>query len=452
MNIRTVQRLIVITTMLAPLIQKADPDPINGDNPQDTCSEVAFFEVTNVWNKVTQPADQKFHETFDAISDATPEKPVVIVRKVADGKYVIDKMDDGIGPIIAGTMPQWYALSWYDRACGRLTTQYQQMRLRKGLNSTTPILNINFNTKYEKDRTGVLKIAQDDKNVEIVPFETRDTYASSEERLLEMIGRLRKRTKGTIGYFNCKAGKGRSISGNAAYGFYVLEHAEIRDTEGNILQQANAKTSFFSIEDSWHMLNDRLMYKRPVANINGKQKPVLFSSFKKIREAKKPTATAATISTTTVIPTSSTPTLLPPLTVTPFPTTTITAIAPVPNPAPAPTTPTATTPTISITGNPAPQAPVIPQTTTPPQPAISAPVPVPVPTTTSVSTSTTPVLNPPTPTISDNNKPQQQRFFLLRWVSNLFARNTQKDTVEQPITKPTNHRGIFGWFWHWLGY
>ena len=52
MKIRSMQGLIVITSILTPHIQKADPDPINGDNPQDTWGEIAFFEASNFINKV----------------------------------------------------------------------------------------------------------------------------------------------------------------------------------------------------------------------------------------------------------------------------------------------------------------------------------------------------------------------------------------------------------------
>lgn len=287
MNIRIIQSIILILSTAQCIKAGENTKFINGDNPQDTLQEKVFFEVTNLWNKTTQAPDQKFHEIFTTIHGANPEKPIAYVKIKNDGKYELTAIDDGRGPVFLGTIPQPYGLRWVDWMKGNTTNQYQEIRRYKNLPHNTVILNVIYNTKYEKNRVGVLKLAQDDGNVELFAHETRDTYAPSPEKLLEMIKRAKERKPGIILYINCKAGKGRSASGNAAYIFDILENAEIRVEEtGHTLKKAE-EPSNISIDDSFEMINTFLKMKRSVVNINQKQKPILLSTFEMIRKNKQ---------------------------------------------------------------------------------------------------------------------------------------------------------------------
>lgn len=283
MNARTTQRLILTLLLMALTIKSADHSkPPHGDDPKDTIPERVFFQVTNIVNKIAQPADQKFHEILDTIDGATDKKPIVRVHVGEDGKMLsIQAMDDGKRLLFLGTMPQWYGLNWTDWWNNRLTNQYEQIRIQSKNNKKARILNINFNTPYELQKTGLCKTAQDDGAVTVHFYKTQDTYASSQDRLLEIIDKIKIRGKDVITYVNCKAGKGRSATGVAAYLFDLFERAELRDQHGKVIVKSD-----FEVSIIFEAINNFLKSKRSVVNINLKQRAVLIEVFEYIRTSK----------------------------------------------------------------------------------------------------------------------------------------------------------------------
>lgn len=159
--------ILTISIFTACTIKTAEP--VNRDNPQNYFTNRVFFDVTYIYN------DHQFHAILDKIDGATPEKPIIRVERDIDGKLKI------------------YALSWSDSLNGKYTNQYEQARIY-AKKPNAHIINFNFNTPYEKDRTGLYKLATNDGNVTVHPYETTDTYAPSSERLLNMRDKIKNRT------------------------------------------------------------------------------------------------------------------------------------------------------------------------------------------------------------------------------------------------------------------